>query len=292
MAPYRKAVLAVPLTDASSGLTDYTAALCRAGIVEAVEVVHVVPESAPEMSRTIGDLKHAVGDRLQPYRASYHVLVGDRTDQILRFSAQHETDLVLLGHRRSHNPRRSLARRLAMKAPCSVWLVPDGSPATISRIIAPVDLSDHSADALREAISIAAAGGVREVTALHVYFDTTVVTYGESAARARSDDRSDLVRFLEEVVDKRVQVVPESVEAPNVAHAIHRLAGERAADLIVMGTRGRSRAASVLLGSETEQALIETNIPIVAVKHFGASRTLLDVLFNRTTWQGDEPRFG
>jgi sulfate permease, SulP family len=99
-------------------------------------------------------------------------------------------------------------------------------------------------------------------------------------------------KFLSGIDDKRVQVVAESIEAPNVAHAIHHLSSERGADLIVMGTRGRSRAASVLLGSETEQALIETNIPIIAIKHFGASRTLLQVLLNRRTWKGNEPRFG
>jgi sulfate permease, SulP family len=179
-----------------------------------------------------------------------------------------------------------------MKAPCSIWLVPDGSPVALSHIIAPVDLSEHSADSLKEAIGIASVAGVRAITAIHVYFDAKVLSDSGSEARSRLEDKGDLSRFVSGIDHRQIQVVPESVEAPNVAHAIHQLSGERGADLIVMGTRGRSRAASVLLGSETEQALIETKIPIVVVKHFGASRTLLEVLFSRNMWQGDEPRFG
>jgi SulP family sulfate permease len=292
MAPYRKALLALPLTDAGLGLIEYTVLLCRLGVLHDVKVVHVVTEGMAELERIASAMESAVGDRLQSDRVSYHVLEGDRTDTILRFSVEHEIEMVLLGHRRSRNPRRSLARRLAMKAPCSVWLVPDGSPVALSRIIAPVDLSEHSADSLREAVSIASVAGVREITALHVYFDTKVVSDSGSEARAHREDENDMSRFLSGINDKRIRVVAESIEAPNVAHAIHHLSSERGADLIVMGTRGRSRAASVLLGSETEQALIETNIPIIAIKHFGASRTLLQVLFNRRTWQGDEPRFG
>jgi SulP family sulfate permease len=292
MAPYRKALLALPLTDAASGLIEYTALQCRLGVVHEVQVVHVVIGGTAELGRITRKVETAVGDRLPSNRVSYYVLEGDRTDNILRFSVEHEIEIVLLGHQRSHNPRRSLARRLAMKAPCSVWLVPDGAPVALSRIIAPVDLSQHSADSLREAVSIASLAGVREITALHVYFNATAVSDSGSEARAHQADARDMSRFLSVIDDKGIQIVAESIEAPNVAHAIHRLAGERGADLIVMGTRGRSRAASVLLGSETEQALIETNIPIVAVKHFGASRTLLEVLFNKRSWQGDEPRFG
>jgi nucleotide-binding universal stress UspA family protein len=292
MAPYTKALLALPLTDAASGLIEYTAFLSRLGIVHEIEVVHVVTEGTAELGRVESEMKSAVGDQLPSSRVSFHALEGDRTDKILQFSAERQTELVLLGHRRSRNPRRSLLRRLAMKAPCSVWLVPDGSEVALSRVIAPVDLSEHSADSLREAISIASIAGLREVTALHVYFEAEVVSYSGSEARAHRNDQNEISRFLSGIDDKRVQVVPESIEAPNVAHAIHHLSTETSANLIVMSTRGRSRAASVLLGSETEQALRETNIPIIAVKHFGASRNLLQVLFNRKTWRHEEPRFG
>jgi hypothetical protein len=47
-----------------------------------------------------------------------------------------------------------------------------------------------------------------------------------------------------------------------------------------MGTRGRSRAASILLGSETEQTMIHTSVPVLAVKAHGANLRLLQVLLD------------
>jgi nucleotide-binding universal stress UspA family protein len=115
---------------------------------------------------------------------------------------------------------------------------------------------------------------------LHVYSDQTV-TIDEWGKPVRGSEREALDRFLGPIDLRGVEIVPRFVEAPSVSEAVQRLIREEDADLVVMGTRGRSRAAAVLLGSETEQVIIESRIPILAVKHFGASRTLLDILLER-----------
>jgi hypothetical protein len=76
-------------------------------------------------------------------------------------------------------------------------------------------------------------------------------------------------------------VTPLFDEGANAAHAIERVAEREQADLIVMGTRGRSRSAAILLGSVTEQTLIETRLPLLAVKHFGARMSVLQALLDR-----------
>lgn len=45
-----------------------------------------------------------------------------------------------------------------------------------------------------------------------------------------------------------------------------------------MGTRGRSRSSAVLLGSETEQVMMDTSVPVLAVKHRGAQLRLRQAL--------------
>src|SRR5690349_10864661 len=50
------------------------------------------------------------------------VLTGDVVDRLLETVAASAADLVLLGHASEHTGRRALARRLAMQAPCSVWM--------------------------------------------------------------------------------------------------------------------------------------------------------------------------
>jgi hypothetical protein len=61
-------------------------------------------------------------------------------------------------------------------------------------------------------------------------------------------------------------------------------------DLLVLGTRGRSASAAVLLGSESDHALLESTIPVLVTKdrgeRLGVLRALLERDFEAT------PRFG
>jgi hypothetical protein len=61
-------------------------------------------------------------------------------------------------------------------------------------------------------------------------------------------------------------------------------------DLIVMGTRGRSQAAFVLLGSTTSAMMAATSVPLLAVKHYGSHMSLLEALRNHNLWLGDVPK--
>ncbi len=78
-----------------------------------------------------------------------------------------------------------------------------------------------------------------------------------------------------------MKVTPLFEEGVNVAHTIGRVAQRQGADLIVMATRGRSRSAAILLGSVTEEMIIETRVPLLAVKHFGARLSVLQALLDR-----------
>jgi hypothetical protein len=82
------------------------------------------------------------------------------------------------------------------------------------------------------------------------------------------------------------------VESSQVAEAILREAVRGNCDLIVMGTRGRSRSAAILLGSETDHVLRQAPVPVLAVKHFGAHLDLLEALLDRKVRKRDEAHFG
>jgi nucleotide-binding universal stress UspA family protein len=89
-----------------------------------------------------------------------------------------------------------------------------------------------------------------------------------------------------------VDLTPVIEESPNIAATIHRVAREQRCDLIVMGTRGRSAAASVLLGSETEQTMVETQIPLLVVKQRGARLRLLPALLDDRFRRRGDLHFG
>ena len=280
-------------SEADTELIGYAAMVARVAGPGELQFVHALPTQPPHSELAAGPSHREVLEGMRQAVASHfgaatvspaiscHVLPGERIDRLLEFAAEHETDLVLVGHRRERSGRRSLARRLAMKAPCSVWMAPEGSPATLGRVLAPIDFSDSAADALSVAAALAARGGARECFALHVYFNDAVTTYDEYAEVLRGKEEQAFARFVAPLDLHGVEVRPLFHEAPNVAHAVERVAGELGADLVVMGTRGRSRSAAVLLGSETEQTIMASRIPVLAVKHYGARLNLLQALFDK-----------
>jgi len=291
---YRHLLVGLTRTDADAELLRYAAMVTRLGTVEEIRFVHVLPmpadpQSAHDHDRVQEELQAEVRPHLEDIckevRVSYDVLKGPLTDRLLAFAAEQEADLILVGHLRSHSGKRSLARRLAMKAPCSVWMVPEGSPTRLDRVLVPIDFSEPSADAMRVAVSMARLSGHSKLLALHVYFNEARVSYEEYQEVIAGQERSAYQRFMAPIDSKGVEVTPLFEEGANVAHVIGRAAEKHNADLIVMATRGRSRSAAILLGSVTEETIIDTRRPLLVVKHFGARMGILQALLDpRFVW--------
>ena len=178
-----------------------------------------------------------------------------------------------------------------MAAPCSVWLVPEGSRAAVDRILAPVDFSSRSADALGLACSIAAAAGVEHCLGLHVRFNPAATTFDGYEQIEMEEVAQAFYLFIARIDMHGVSVVPRFEEGANVGVAIDRVATELDTDLIVMNTRGRSSASSVLLGSETEYVIMASRRPVLAVKRFGARLRFLEALLHERFRRGRDLPF-
>ncbi len=282
-------------------LIRYAALLACMEIVVDVLFVHVLPNRDGETELAEHDLalkaieQQVAGSFLNiPDSVEFRceVLHGPRVDRLLSFAAERQVDLVLVGHRPDHPPGRgSLVRRLSMKAPCSVWIVPNGSPLRLKRLLVPIDFSTHSADAMLVALWLARRAGSAECLPLHVYQNEAVLTYDEYEPIARGEEQVAYQKFVAPIDTGGVIVTPHFAEGVNVAHAIHAVASENSVDLKVMSTRGRSRSAAILLGSVTEGVIIEARTPVLVIKHFGARLGLLQLLLDRTFRQGRSQHF-
>jgi nucleotide-binding universal stress UspA family protein len=139
-------------------------------------------------------------------------------------------------------------------------------------ILAPVDFSDHSKEALDTAIQIAVLFG-STVHLLHCYHIQTagISPYGivlpegyyadirDAAAKQLSD-------WHELVSNEGIQTESIlSADSPSVA--INLTAGEIDADLIVMGTRGLAGLKHAMLGSVAERVVRLAPCPVLTVKH-------------------------
>lgn len=296
---HQRTLVALSGTATDRAVVDYARLVATLGFARHFHFVHVrtpsqVVSDARDEASLLAACEELVGEvfvGLPPnVSTSCHVLVGVRIDQLIEFIVSQQCDMVVLGHRRARSGQRSLARRLAMVASCSVLMVPEGAPISISEIMAPVDFSDHSADAARVAAAIAQAAGLRRCVVAHVFSDPSVIRYDEHTEAIRGDEQAAFDKFIAPIDSHGVRMEPHLVEGNNVAGTILHAAKQRATDLLVMSTRGRSRAASILLGSVTNQVMTESPVAVLAVKHFGAMMHLFQALKEGRFWTHKDPK--
>jgi nucleotide-binding universal stress UspA family protein len=298
MSPFTRPLVALSLTEPDRELLRYSATLARLFAWGDVHFAHVAAQTgsespwdpAPCQAHLRQEVDQHFGRPTSEVRTVYHAVRGPRLDQLLNLAAVHSRDLVVMGHRRSRSGRRSLTRRTAMISPSSVWLVPEGAPATVSRILVPTDFSNHSADALKVAIAVARAANIRQLHAVHIFFDSSTIRYDEHVAEVVGQEEAAFKKLLDSVDTEGVRIETVVQEGTHPAQDILRVADRLGTDLIVMNTRGRSSAASVLLGSVTSDALAATKVPLLAVKHFGGQMSLMQALLNHHLWDKDVPK--
>ena len=142
----------------------------------------------------------------------------------------------------------------------------------IKRILCPVDFSDHSRRALDHAFAIAKWYG-SSVTVMHVFPLVAVAPYGagpgvfEPLILAPVDRRELLSQVERFATAESAPGVPIDcrVQEGNAAPEILALASEIGADLIVIGTHGRSGFERFLLGSVAEKVLRKAACPVLTV---------------------------
>jgi nucleotide-binding universal stress UspA family protein len=136
------------------------------------------------------------------------------------------------------------------------------------QILCPVDFSEFSRHAIDHAVAIAQwYGGT--VTALHVmhpipYADPLMASAIVFTPEDLERSRRDLAQFIAQETSHPVNtVVVQGTAAPTIVHE----AATMPADLIVLGTHGRSGFEHLMLGSVTERVLRKAPCPVLTVPH-------------------------
>lgn len=158
----------------------------------------------------------------------------------------------------------------------------------IKRVLCPVDYSAHSRRAADYACAIARWYGAA-VTGLYVLEPIPVVLPGTSEGRLYAP-----IAFTRDVLEQfrthletfmRDRAGDRSVDAMvvegSVSTEIVRLARRMPADLIVMGTHGRSGLDRLMLGSTTEKMLRKAPCPLLTVPADAPDAVPVPVLFGR-----------
>src|SRR5579859_4426581 len=138
---------------------------------------------------------------------------------------------------------------------------------TLHKILVPVDFGELSEAALRRAIDLAKAVGAT-VTVLHVHeyslwsVDGTPGSTIDAAMRVRDKADRALDALLERYRTSGVEIRGLLREGAPWSETIN-CARECGADLILVGTRNRSRLSRALMGSVAEKIVRHSPIPVL-----------------------------
>ncbi len=191
-----------------------------------------------------------------------------------------QADLLVMGAKGSRSdPDRLgvIAAKCIRKAPVDVLVVRQDAQGPFKKAVACVDFSENSAKAVQCALHLAAQDGAT-LDVLFVYQSALAMSmdYGGLVAplpvgtsvETMAAWQKDLEAFLEPLCRSTNGPVPRMVvkERVNVREAILDHVNEVHADLVVLGTRGKSGLRELLIGTTAEKIIQNAPCSILAVK--------------------------
>jgi nucleotide-binding universal stress UspA family protein len=251
-----------------------------------VEVLHAdwlewppyfMPSQAEELAAQARKHRAAIGEDLSrlarealgpdiPYEIA--IVEGHPVETILHLAAERQADLILMGsHGRSGIARLrlgSVAENVAREATTPTLIVRAASnqpaPPVIARVLCPVSFTELGRRCVESSSETAAAFGAT-LYVLHVV---------EQASLDPEATREHLCRWIPEQVRKNCDLM-EVVRRGDAAEQILVAAGERAADLIVLGTQHRPFLEFTTLGTTTERVVRHANSPVLVLPQTGST---------------------
>jgi nucleotide-binding universal stress UspA family protein len=144
------------------------------------------------------------------------------------------------------------------------------------RILLATDGSKLSQKAVEHALNLADLTGA-EVVALKIvprypqtYFEGGVALAATEIARIEKQWQSEAMETVNAVKaagqKREVKVKPMTAKGDLVAEAVIATAKRQKCDLIVMASHGRRGIKRLLLGSETQQVLTHSHIPVLVLR--------------------------
>jgi nucleotide-binding universal stress UspA family protein len=178
------------------------------------------------------------------------------------------------------NPQKIGSTNLSESSPI---VSPDSQTTTIAessdelpkRIVVPLDGSDFSFRAAEYALNIAKLTG-GEILCVHAVGDLSYIEYmGPGVltvtryideAKKQTEEWFSQVKSKAAKQDVKVTAVDTIFNLPSVAESIINYASEQKADLIVIGTRGRSGLKRLVLGSIASAVVAHASCPVLVVR--------------------------
>lgn len=256
-----------------------------------LSVIHVIDSSAqdnslagfpPELDEwrrlnrehAIGRLADWTKEAGAPEGHSREVMNGTPLDVLLEQSRSRHADLLVLGITGDSllpYGAGTLATKCLRKTATKVLLVKQTQPRPFQRIVACVDFSETSKEVVKHALRVAGQDH-SELHFLHVFQAEWNNWSSSDQFSALADFEKSCSALLQGNLRQFTNVPEETpaiysvTQAKTHGHGIAEYCRSVDADLVVLGTRGRTTLQYILLGSTVERLLREIPCSVLAVR--------------------------
>lgn len=201
------------------------------------------------------------------------ILQGSEASDLLKWRQIKDIDLIIIGIKPKGISSGKSAMTLINGAPCSVMLVPFTATLDIKKALIPIDFSKSAKLSMEMAIGLKTALDM-ELLLQHVYYvssgyTTSGKSYEEFAKVLEKNSEKDYRNFMRELelnpADYSMMYTLDEDSRP--ADNIYDAAKENNVDLIIIGSKGRTKLAS-LISKSTAVSLVkyDQDIPYLVVK--------------------------
>ncbi|WP_297338487.1 universal stress protein [Algoriphagus sp.] len=206
-------------------------------------------------------------------------------DTFLRWAKIKDVDLVIMGRKETLKGSGALANGVAKKAPCSVLLLQEKRPEGLpKKIMIPTDFSDHNHLIYSFGERVADELNA-ELIPVHFFevphgYSKTGKSFEEFAEIMKEHAKKDFKKFVAKHNLSELSCDFILNDGEDIGELLLKEAHKLDVDMFIMGSRGRTKSAAMLLGSTAEKLIAENNVlPMLIFKQKGENMGFFEALF-------------
>ncbi len=215
----------------------------------------------------------------------FELRVGEAHKQIREWSQIKEIDLIMVGRRVSPGGNGKLASSITRASHCSVLIVPENPPGTLEGLLIPINVDNEENLPIMAVLELVKKSQLN-ITVQSIYDVPTGYHYSGKSFREFAKIMEQNARNKMELVKKRYHLEDYPVsyifsldDDHNLAEKIYETALKENVDMILMGSKGRTKTASLVLSSIAEKVTeYDKIVPLLIVKNKQKNLGFLDAL--------------
>lgn len=244
------------------------------------ELEAIAPQVTEKAEKSARGHLEAVQERAKKEGVECNIIIRvgeDSFKYIVDEAVKHKITMIVIGRRGRSGLKRlmmgSVTSRVIGHAPCNVLVVPKAARVEFKSIVIATDGSKYSLATTSEAIGLAKQNK-SELTVISVVpselmtptdIDFTMAQK-ELMADKEMHEAEENVKAVKEAAQKEGVAIKAFVMSGKPADAIIEIARDKNADLIVLGSHGRTGLEKLLMGSVAERVIVLAPCAVLVVK--------------------------